>query len=467
MSLILIKILKWLVGKFLGIFLLVAAVIGIYALYLYLDDNIRLERERLAKLEEYREQAKAVYAELDDVHTQLIEVGERIQDSREKLKLATETLEALEGFLAKIEYFFSTEEERKAYDRKLNTARNEKNQLNTLLFEITETQSQLRVSRASLTEQSKNLEKNIDQLESASSELIRYLDASWKRWKPYLPLALAVLILGPVACKAFCYYVLAPLVVAAKPIRMSQEPVPPPSIGSSGVSVSLKMQEGQKAWVKESYLQASDESMSRKTRFILNWQIPITCIAAGLIEMVEFTAKEGASGSNITVSTQDKPDMELSLIELTEDASMVVRPSHLVGVASITGDPVQIERRWNFFRLQAWITLQFRFFVFKGPCQLLVSGIRGVREEKLDGPSELGRRANQDSTIGFTPDLNYGTARAETFWTYFRGFNPLFDDVFRGRGSFLCQEISKGSELGSVRRFWAGFRDSLLKLVGI
>ncbi len=467
MSLILIKILKWLVAKFLGIAILVGAVIAIYALYLYLGDNIRLERERLVKLEEYREQAKVVYSELEVVHTRLIEIGESIQDSREKLKLATESLEALESFLAKVEYFFSTEEERKAYDVKLTKARRQKDELNSLLFEITEKQSELRVSRASLTEQSKNLEKNIDQLESASSELARYLDASWKRWKPYLPIALAVLILGPLLYKAFGYYAIAPLVVAAKPIRISEDSVPIPVIGSSGVSVSLSLNEGQKAWVKESYLQASDESMSRKTRFVLNWEIPFTCLAAGLIELVEFSAKEGASGSTITVSTQDKPDMELSLIELGENGSMVVRPSHLVGVASMTGEPIRIDRKWNLFRLQAWITLQFRFFVFRGPCQLLVNGVRGVREEKLEGSAESGRRANQDSTIGFTPDLNYGAARAETFWTYFRGFNPLFDDVFRGKGSFLCQEISKGSELGSVRRFWAGFRDSLLKLVGI
>ena len=97
---------------------------------------------------------------------------------------------------------------------------------------------------------------------------------------------------------------------------------------------------------------------------------------------------------------------------------------------------------------------------------MVVSGIRGVRSERILSTEGKGRRANQDSTIGFTPDLEFGAARAEAFWAYFRGFNPLFDDVFRGDGTFFCQEISKGEISGPVR-FWVGLRDAFLKIIGI
>ena len=194
--------------------------------------------------------------------------------------------------------------------------------------------------------------------------------------------------------------------------------------------------------------------------------MPITCLAAGLVELVEFASNEDLSNGSITASTQDKPDMELSLLEVPPKSSIILRPSHLVALIGTQEQPMAIRRRWSFSRVQAWMTLQFRYFEFLGPCRLVVSGVRGVRAEKIESIANGGRRANQDSTIGFTPDLNFASVRAETFWAYFRGFNPLFDDVFKGEGTFLCQEISKSQESGPAR-FWAGLRDAVLKVIGV
>ena len=88
-----------------------------------------------------------------------------------------------------------------------------------------------------------------------------------------------------------------------------------------------------------------------------------------------------------------------------------------------------IRRRWQLFRWQAWVTLQFRFFEFVGPCRLIVAGVRGVRAERLnerDGEELPARRANQDATMGFTPNLDYRPVRAETFWSYYPLFVALF-----------------------------------------
>ena len=73
------------------------------------------------------------------------------------------------------------------------------------------------------------------------------------------------------------------------------------------------------------------------------------------------------------------------------------------------------------------------------------------------------RRTNQDATIGFTPGLAYRPIRAETFWAYFRGMNPLFDDLFEGTGVFLCQETSAKGPQEQVRKFWAELCGGVLR----
>jgi len=466
MTLYLLKIGKWLLSKVAFLLVVTAAAIGVFALYLYLGDSIRVERERTAQLLEAQVKAREVYERLEDVHTEILLVAKELDSAREKLRVANELVERLEGFLSKLEYLFSSESEKKAIDEQLAQAKSNRENLGPLIESLRVKHVNLRVDRTNLSDEARMLEDKIAYLESSSSEMVRYLDSSWDVIKVYLPLALVLIVAGPMVLKLVAYYLIAPIFHWAKPIQFADARVPDPDILDSGVSVSLAIGEGEQAWIKESYLQASDESLNRRTRFVLNWQIPVTCLAAGLIELVEFASENASMNGAITASTQDKPDMELSLIDVPENGSLILRPSHLVGLIGPGAHAVTIRRRWSFGRAQAWMTLQFRYFEFVGPCRMVVSGIRGVRAERISSGEGKGRRANQDSTIGFTPDLEFGATRAETFWAYFRGFNPLFDDVFRGEGTFLCQEISKGENAGPIR-FWTGMRDALLKIVGI
>lgn len=466
MTLYLLKIGKWLLSKVTVLLIAIAAAVGLFALYLYLGDSIRVEHERMAKLQEAQEMARSTYEKLENAHTEILLVANELNDAREKLKLANELVERLEGFLSKLEYLFLSESEKKAVDDELAQAKNQSATLGPFIESLRVKHANLRVDRTNLTDEARSLEEKIVNLESSSSEMVRYIDNSWSVIKVYLPLALVIVIAGPFVLKLTAFYVIAPIFHWARPIKFSDEKLPAPEILDHGVSVSLDIKEGEQAWIKEAYLQASDESLARRTRFVLNWQIPITCLAAGLIELVEFASENDSMNGGITASTQDKPDMELSLVNVPENGSLILRPSHLVGLIGSGAQPVSIRRRWSFGRAQAWMTLQFRYFEFVGPCRMVVSGIRGVRAERISSAEGQGRRANQDSTIGFTPDLEFGATRAETFWAYFRGFNPLFDDVFRGEGTFLCQEISKGENTGPMR-FWTGFRDAFLKVVGI
>jgi hypothetical protein len=100
----------------------------------------------------------------------------------------------------------------------------------------------------------------------------------------------------------------------------------------------------------------------------------------------------------------------------------------------------------------------------------VVAGARGVRAENLaarDGQAMPARRTNQDATIGFTPNLEYRPVRAETFWSYYRGMNPLFDDLFAGRGLFLLQETATPGSAAKAGRFWSGVWSGVLRVFGL
>ena len=172
----------------------------------------------------------------------------------------------------------------------------------------------------------------------------------------------------------------------------------------------------------------------------------------------------------ITLSNGDDPHIELAMIAVPPGGSLVLRPSFLAGVIQREGERLKIRRHWRIFRWQAWVSGQFRFFEFVGPCRLVVSGSRGVRAECLadrEGNSAPARRTNQDATIGFTPNLDYRPVRAETFWSYYRGMNPLFDDLFSGRGLFVLQETATEGSAAKAANFWATVWNGVLKVFGL
>ncbi|MBC2605518.1 hypothetical protein [Pelagicoccus albus] len=466
MPLVLLKVAKWLLSKGAVLLLAGGVAVCVFALWIFIQKSYSSEGERVTELASLQERASELYAKLELAHSRLIEVGEDLEETRRRLEAAQSVIEYFDGILNRIERFITmSAAERAESEARLEEAKKQRDSLASKRKELLSEQAELRVDRIAFSEEARSLESRIGELELESSDFLEHLEESWTRLKPYLIVSLASIILVPIAWKLFAFYLWAPLLTLAGPIRLLKHDIPAPSLSSQGVSVRVQLQQENRLWVKESYLQASDESLKRRTRFLLNWSFPATCLAAGLTEMVEFSQEDEGEGS-VTVSPQRKAELEVALLEVPEGSQVVVRPSCIAGLVSRGLEQVKISRRWRLFHPQAWLTFQFRYFIFEGPCALIVSGVRGVRFETLDTKVDKGRRSNQIATIGFTPNLAYGVVRAETFWTYFRGFNPLFDDVFRGRGVFLCQEISEEETTGAAR-FWGNFWSSVLKVLGV
>jgi hypothetical protein len=160
----------------------------------------------------------------------------------------------------------------------------------------------------------------------------------------------------------------------------------------------------------------------------------------------------------------------MAVVEIPEGGSLICRPSFVAALVQHEGQEPKIRSHWRWFSLHAWITLQFRYFEFQGPVKLVLWAYRGIRAEDLSLDADFKgreRRTNQLATIGFTPGLQYRSRRSETFVSYLRNQNPLFDDLFSGKGVFLCQQISRSEQQGKAGRFWANLWNGFTKIFGI
>lgn len=277
-------------------------------------------------------------------------------------------------------------------------------------------------------------------------------------------------ILTPLAIKAFFYFVLAPLASRLKPLaiapglRPGAASMPAPPAGQlriSGVSLALPLHPGDTMVIHPAYLQSSPIGTRKRTQWLLDWSYPFTSLAAGMAALTRITSTQPAS---VTLSASDDPLMEVAVLTLPEGAALVLQPRALVGLVYHGAGQPAISSHWRLASLHAWLTLQLRFIVFRGPVTLVVRGTRGVRME----PAGQGRAISQAATLGFSTGVLYSTTRSETFVPYLRGQQALLNDRFDGDGIYLYEETPRhGKQPGKVGSWFEGFTDAVLKVFGI
>jgi hypothetical protein len=329
-------------------------------------------------------------------------------------------------------------------------------------------------------------------------------------------------VVWPVARRFALYYFVAPFVIRRKPLRLSKNTGGTRGVGGEGEvamvagevatgevseAVTVGLRAGEVLCVKPGLVESADAGVSRRRRFWLRARFPIMNIACGLVRMAELRNEHAGAVGRVVLrgvagrgaaerecgemrgrgEVRERGDgrgcsdvrgrgVGLAVVQVAGGGSLVLRPRYLAGVAHAAEASLVIRSHWRVLSWHAWVTGQFRFFEFAGPCRLIVAGERGMRAETL-GPCDDGRRpvrrASVGATIGFTPGLRYRPARAESFWSYCRGLSPLYDDLFIGEGMFFVQETAAGREReqdqgrgrcdkGLARRFfadaWRGFQ---------
>lgn len=448
------------------------AVLGLAAcgLWMFLKDNVDFDAVRRQFLAELNGQRQHFRVVLDDANKRMAAMQAELAKQQARAQTADRVIAELHELQSIWARFFGDSAQQRAYAEQLGRMQQIRHAAEAKTVDLQQQIVRTQWEKDGLEIALGKLDRRIRTAEANQSRVVHYLLLAWDRTKWYVAAALGLFFLGPTLGKLVLFFGLARLIESGRPVRLAEDPVALPQVSESRPSLDAALWPGERLWVKESFLQASDEGLRRRTRFVLDWRVPFTCLACGLVELVEMRNTRAGHELRVTFSHHDDATVELALVSVPDGGSIVLRPSFLKAVILAGEGRLKIRRHWRFFNWQSWVTLQFRYFEFAGPCQLLVAGSRGVRAERLnerEGQERPARRANQDVTIGFTPNLEYRPVRAETFWAYYRSMNPLFDDLFAGPGLFLCQRTAAKGPASGARRFWSGLWGGVLKVFGV
>ncbi|SFR77855.1 hypothetical protein [Sphingomonas jatrophae] len=273
--------------------------------------------------------------------------------------------------------------------------------------------------------------------------------------------AFLLIVATPYLIRLFCFFVVAPLAARRPAIRLMERGASITLPGPSAPSVGVRLATGEELMVRQDYLQTSSHAGTKRTRWLLDPRHPLTSLAAGLA----FLTRIRGDGELTTVSAVRDPFAEVLLLDLPAGAALVLHPRALAAVAQPIDQPLRVETRWRLGSLHAWLTLQLRYVLFHGPVRLVVKGGRGVRVEQ----AEAGRVFGQEQLVGFSADLAYSVTRAETFWPYFLGREPLLKDRVAAGGGILVAEEAPlaGRRGGEVRHGIEGLIDAVLTMFGL
>lgn len=474
-----LQLIHWLFRKFASVVLIVSLGLAAGSLWLFLKDSVDFEEWRRDLVRTVSGERAKVQAAMADVQARLAAQQAEIAADQERAKQTDKVIAELKDLESTWDRLVGDRAQQLA-----NAERLEKLQAQRLKLAESIRQRQLALRRTGwerdgLAIALEKVDARLKAAEREQTRLVHYLERAWEyrlgvgiarlpvKW--WVLSLLALYLVGPAVGRYALYHGWATLVERGRPVRLAPTMAAMPVVADSRVAAELSLQPGERLWVKEQFLQASDEGLRRRTRALLDWRLPFTCLATGLFELIEME-NGGPAEQRLTLSNQADPHSELAVVTLPAGASLILRPTFLAGLALPAAQALTIRRRWQPWRWQAWVTLQFRFFEFVGPSRLLIAGRRGIRIENLAeraGDAVPARRTNQDATVGFTPNLDYRPVRAETFWSYYRGMNPLFDDLFSGRGIFLCQQVATPGEAQKTRRFWSALWAGLLKAFGM
>jgi hypothetical protein len=466
---VVLEFLTWLGRKVGTGLLLVVVVLTIWMAVIYVREQRMLERTRHIRIQELRVEQARIESAIAEAGTKIEELQASFLEQRERASRLEKIVENLQALQDWWNFFFGDPEQNRLNREQLARAKDNQARTQLMLAELSTKVDQTLGVQTDLEAQRLELAEELAREETPTG-LYHYVRSAWERAKWPIFLLLAGYFFGPSITKLVAYFGVGRLLVRSRPIVLRKDPRALPDVSGGGVSLEAALWPGESVWVKELFLQSSDEGLKRRTRFLFDWAIPLTSLSCGLVELIELSHERAGEPLTVTMSDMDDPHNELALVRVPEGGSIVLRPSFIAGVIKPHTERLVVRRRWRLFHWQAWITGQFRFFEFEGPVRLAVVGSRGVRAEWLRPVAEgitRARRTNQDATIGFTPNLRYRPVRAETFWAYYRDKNPLFDDLFEGEGMFLCQEIVTDGTAAKVRNFWSRVWDAVLKVFGI
>lgn len=275
-------------------------------------------------------------------------------------------------------------------------------------------------------------------------------------WQAFrLVLAAALL---PILHKLFAFHLIAPLAATARPVRLADRG-PPLGAGPAAISARLALDQNDELLLR-SGLQSTSADVRGDDKLLLDCRMPFTCLAAGLVNLQRLRSDR----ANFVTVTAIDAHHRVATIEVPEAGAVTLHPRALLGVLKRRNRDLVITRPWRLGQLVSWITFQFRYIIFHGPCTLIVQGREGIEVEE----ASAGRMINKRLTLGFDAAVSYGAARSASFLPYLRGQASLFNDRFEGTGRYFYEPRPALGRGGGVwGRGLKGIGDAAMNALGI
>lgn len=458
------RIAKRLGGRMLLVALVCFLAVAGLALWLHLNKAWQLQTARDTERNELVIQREAVLSRLARLEGEVKQLSEAAQEQRQRLALAKRLAESTNELLSWWDRLFMDADEMRRLERRKELAETAEAEASAAVERLQALLRSAGSERDLLSADASGIAVRLGELDAAEDPYVLVLRESWQRLKAILITTALLILFGPIVWRLFCYFGWAAWVQRGRPDPVG-EAGGFPHFGRCTPALNVSLQADEELLVRPAAAQSSDESLLRRHRWIADPRRPFTCFAAGLYGLYGYRpAGSGAEGAAVTVAPPDFGEATDCLeIELKAGDRVIVRPADVVGLVIAKGATPRVHARWQLRRRAAWLALRLRLLEYEGPCRILLRVGRGVRAEASDG---FGRRARPGAVVAFTPGLAWGCVRAETFWGYAFAKEPLFDEVYRGRGWIVLQE-GGGPGAAQVGRWWQGLADGLLRIFGI
>ena len=466
MASIIASILSWLGSRVMIYLMILGVLLGIFVVTTVPPMVVAHHEAELERAIDELGQTKELVGELKK---RADGISETIDAKNRQLRELNEQRESIERLWETVKGLFNRSEARKKKEAIAKKERELRNEVRELALD----RNQLRIEGGESEEEVKRKEFLRDEKEAQLREIQEMrakFDSLMRNQLRQIALValgfLAVITLVPLVWKLGAFYILAPIAQRSKPILLGVERPDSPEISasSSNPAQRIMLADGEVLMTKADYLQGSMGDDEKRTKWLMDWRYPFSSIAAGLF-MLTLIRNKGEAGGQVTLSSQQDATEELSVVDIPEGRWMVFRPHYLVAVTHPADLPPRIRSKWVFWKLHAWINLQFRYLMVCGPTKLVFSAQRGTQVEEVL-PAFPGRRVNSRLTVAFSPHLNYSPMRAETFVSYLRKKSALFDDFFQGSGIVIQQQVT-GTKRNPAARLWEGVFGAIGKVFGI
>ena len=430
----------------LGMAVLISALALItYALWLFVCDHADFNAHRTQRIAQ-------VETERTRVRSQLSEVGKRTNiaaatlDSQKQravqLEKALKTLHELDP--GTMERLMGSKTEQAEHDARVARTVGMQAETQTKIADLEREVATGAHLRTELEAKLVDLDWEQTQLKNEDTAVTHYLRAAWKEGRALIYLVFFSYLFGWLVVAMALYYGWAPLAAKGRPVQLRKIDVELPKIGESAVGVEHSLWPGERLWVRKKFIQSADMALTRRQRILPDWKRPIAWLLCGSCGLVELRNERSDGEREVVFTSMKDRFAELAVVSVPDGGSFVVRAGFVMGLIADIGLAPVIRRHWRIRSWQSWVSGQFAYWEFYGPCRLVVSCVSpllGHTQESTDEANPESCRTALAGVVGFTPQLVLHPVRTEGFWRYYRRQTPLFDLSLTGSGAYLTREL--------------------------